>query len=354
MRKKILSFSILISFVLLYCFFSVKAQVPWISETLANVTVRGYLDRIVVDDVPINFTLGPGLAPATSNNPKQREPEGIAFVNVSVEDPETSEYTNVRWNISINATDLTDEENHSIPVFNVKINVSCCDLGNCVNFSQLKNLSHQLQDLPCFNLSPEGNVLIYFYLDVPAGQPNATYFGDVWINAYSSEAFEGSNRRTWFGPNNLTVTVKKSMGIEWTLTPIEFGVLNPGTKGNATKDKGWPTNITITADTNVFVDLYINGTDLVGEKDRILVGNITYANTTLNDYEEKPGTSSYWHSLNHSRPSTSTHGDFANWGMIPNDTDVYSWWNISIPNVLGGEYYGNLTAKIVEAGKNPD
>ena len=135
LRRNVLAILLCISLLIpfKYSFGLVKAQVPWISKTLANVTVKGYLDNIFVNDVPINFTVGIGLAPATANNPKQREPEGIPYINISAEDPSTPEYTNVQWNVSINASDIMDDQGHSIPVFNIKFNSCSNVIPNIIN-----------------------------------------------------------------------------------------------------------------------------------------------------------------------------------------------------------------------------
>jgi hypothetical protein len=96
------------------------------------------------------------------------------------------------------------------------------------------------------------------------------------------------------------------------------------------------------------VDLYINGTDLTGPE-IINSHNITYSNATSED--EWPF--SFEHLLNNSLPDDSTRGDFANWGNIPRGTDVFSYWNMIVPNVAGGDYSGNVVAKAVDAGDDP-
>jgi len=163
--------------------------------------------------------------------------------------------------------------------------------------------------------------------------------------------------------------VKKAISISWTLTPIDFATVSPGFMANARLNLGWPTNITVAALTNVYVDLYINGSDLQGLSGAaagpppviIESGNITYANSTHNNYNStgpQPPGSEYWHTLNNQRPGSSTRGDFTNWGMVPNRTDVYGYWNITIPILLpggtpGGQYGGDVVATAVDAGTSP-
>ncbi|MDI6826296.1 MAG: hypothetical protein QMD36_03860 [Candidatus Aenigmarchaeota archaeon] len=355
MNKRIfVLFLLIISIIifLLYHSITTTAQVPGAAQTTANVTVLGNLDNLIVTYFPVNFTVGDGVAPGTDNNPKQNNP----FLNVT-----TGVNTNVNYNISINATIMSDGI-HSIPVNEIKVNYTCCD-GGCTDYPTLIELSNSLQSL-CQNLQPRGYARIYFYLDVPAGQYNNTYNGDIWIYAYSALAASGLNNQTWYGPNNTTATVKKRIGIVWTLSPIDFAAVSPGSPANATLNTGWPTNITVAAATNVYVDMYINGTDLsclsgacLGPPLTIIESwNITYANSTHNNYNStgpQPPGSEYWHVLNNTRPATSTRGDFANWGMIPNRTDVYSYWNISVPVVPGGRYGGDVVATAVDAGTSP-
>jgi hypothetical protein len=334
------------------------AQLAGTAQTTANVTVQGYLDDIIVTYFPVNFTVGSGLSPGTDNNPKQNV---YPFINVT-----TGASTNVNYNISINATAMSDGMGHSIPVNEIKVNYTCCN-GGCTDNPALIELSNSLQPL-CQNLQSKGYARIYFYLDVPAGQYNNTYYGHIWIYAYSAAAAPGMNNRTWYGPNNTTATIKKAIAISWTLTPIDFAAIIPGETKNATLNTGWPTNITIGAITNVYVDLYINGSDLRGLSGAaagpppviIESGNITYANSTHNSYNPtgpQPPGSEYWHTLNNERPIVSTRGDFANWGMIPNRTDVYSYWNITMPilpgGTPGGQYGGEVVATAVDAGTNP-
>jgi hypothetical protein len=317
-------------------FVSVEAQEP-IKGTTANVTVKGYLDKLIVTYFPVNFTVGVGVQPG-SIYPKVNEQP---FLEVT-----TGPSTNVPWNISINGTDMVNELNNIIPVENI--------LVNSTNRPVALSLSNSPQDLE-YDIEPSGARQIYFYLYIPVGAANGTYKGNIWIYAWSYEAADGDNNNTWTGLDNTTVKVAVTYGLEWTLKPIDFGLLSPGVIGAKALDNfGWPTNITVVDNTNVPVDLYINGTNLVNTSEISVIGskNITYYNVSIPfTYTTDPDLSqSYVHTLNNTREYT--YGDFANWGRIPNNTDVYSYWNISlaIPG-LKGAYYGNVTARIFVSGE---
>jgi len=322
-------------------FESAKAQPLPISGTTANVTVKGYLDNLIVQYFPVNFTIG-----SNGNMPGDTYPKanGQPFLEIS-----TGPLTNVEWNISINGTYMVNELGNRIPVENISFNTT--------NWPTARPLSNQPQDV-AYEIPAGGFEQIYFYLYIPVGAANGTYKGDIWIYAWSNKASEDSNNNTWTGLDNTTVTVAVTYGIEWSLKPIDFGVLNPGTVGAKAKDNfGWPTNITVVDNTNVPVDLYINGTDLVNVSEIPVIDskNITYYNVSIPFvYTTDPVlTQSYAYTLNNTRPTSTTYGDFANWGAIGNNTDVYSYWNITIPNIPGGIYYGNVTAKIVVNGEKP-
>lgn len=314
-------------------------------NTTVNVTIGGNLDDIIVQYLPVNFTVGDiGIAPGVDDYPKQNiQP----FLNVS-----TGVNTNVRWNISINATNMTDGLGNSIPVNEIKVNYTCYkSTGEIQSFlPYLIELSYDPRNLCGYEgLEPNGYVWIYFFLDVPAGQYNSTYYGNIWIYADAAEASPGYNNKTWYGPGNTTAKIKTRKDIKWTLTPIMFGLAIPNTKKNATENQGWPTNITIGAATNIQVDLYINGTDLIGSSDRVGSHNITYSNATSEAEWPFP----YVHTLNNTLPDDSTGGDFANWGNISRNTDVFSYWEMTVPNVPGGAYYGDVVAKVVDTGYDP-
>jgi hypothetical protein len=330
----LVSFFIILEFINIV---QVKAQEP-IKGTTANVTVKGYLDKLIVTYFPVNFTVGFGVQPG-SVYPKVNEQP---FLEVT-----TGPSTNVEWNIAINGSDMVNELGNRIPVENITVNST----NRPVPFS----LSNSLQDLE-YLIGADESRQIYFYLYIPVGAANGTYKGNIWIYAWSNDASEDSNNNTWTGLDNTTVKVAVTYGVEWTLTPIDFGLLSPGVVGAKAKDNfGWPTNITVVDNTNVPVDLYINGTDLVNASEIPVIGskNITYYNYTHNNYDLLPDlSSSAIHTLNKTRPISITYGDFANWRGIGNNTDVYSYWNISLA-ILGlkGAYYGNVTARIFVTGE---
>ncbi len=331
-------------FVLFHSMTNVTGQEE--QNTTVNITIRGNFDKLIVDYFPVNFTIDPGLAPGIDNYPKQ----GTPYLKVSA-----GPTTNVRWNVSINASDMTDGLGHFIPVEEINVNYSCNTDDSTFDFPDLSKLSSSLYNF-CMDtvlgktgLAYDGYALIYFFLDVPKGQYNSTYYGDIWIDAISLEAQIGYNNNTWYGPGNTTATIKKLIEIKWTLTPISFGTVNPGYKVNATKNQGWPTNITIGSATNVPVDLYVNGTDLIGSSMNIDSHNITYSNATSETDWPFP----HVHLLNNTLPDDSTGGDFSNWGSIQNNTDVFSFWEMDVPNVPGGDYLGSLIAKAVDAGNDP-
>ena len=357
-RNYILFFLLFISLIVFIYSVPIIAQQPGAAQTTANVTVSGFVDNLIVTYFPVNFTRqtggGPeivGISPGTNDNPKRNV---YPFLNVT-----TGMNTNVIYNISLNATSMSDGAGHTIPVNNIWVNYTCCYL-TCTQYSTPIYLSNNFQYL-CRDLNPDGYAQIYFYLNIPNGQYNNTYNGNIWIYANSSLAGQGVNNRTWYGPGNTTVYIRKRIDISWTLAPIDFAVVSPGQQANATLNKGWPTNITVGSPTNVYVDLYVNGSDLQGLTgaaigQTIVSKNITYANSTHNNYNSngpQPPGSEYWHTLNNTRPVTSSRGDFVNWGMIPNRTDVYSYWNINVPSVEGGQYGGDVVASAVDAGTNP-
>ncbi len=188
-------------------------------------------------------------------------------------------------------------------------------------------------------------------MTIPVGARPGTYNGTIWIYAWANGADESNNNRTWTGLDNTTVTVAVAYGIQWELKPIGFGVLNPGTVGaKAIDNAGWPTNITVERNTNIYVDLYVNGTDLHNISEMPVIGsdNITYYNYTT-QYDLPPDlSSSVTQTLENLRPTVP---DFDNWVAIGNSTDLFTYWNISIPNVPGGEYYGNVTGRIFPTGE---
>jgi len=345
--KSILFFLILLaSFFMIFKvndFVSVKAQE--VQPTTVNVTVTGNLDKLIVDFFPVDF--GSGMPGNSNPYPKENPPQ--PFLNVT-----TGPNNNVQWNISINGTDMINELGNIIPVNNISFNFTRGEPGGIeTDWPSFKNLSEStitfLKDL-----NPRDYVKIFFYLNIPVGSANGTYNGTIWIHASSNQATPGYNNYTWTGFNNTTVTVLVTFGIEWGLKPIRFGTLSPGTnEARAIDDYGWPTNVTVVDNTNILVDLYVNGTDLVGPG---VIGstNVIYSNYTNNNYTITPDLiNSTSHTLNLDRPPNPVYGDFDNWGGVGNKTDVFSFWNITIPTVPGGDYEGNVTARIFPTGRDP-
>ena len=344
--KSILFFLILLaSFFMIFKvndFVSVKAQE--VQPTTVNVTVTGNLDKLIVDFFPVDF--GSGMPGNSNPYPKENPPQ--PFLNVT-----TGPNNNVQWNISINGTDMVNELGNIIPVNNISFNFTRGEPGGVeADWDSFKNLSEStitfLKDL-----NPKDYVKIFFYLNIPVGSANGTYDGTIWIHASSNGATPGYNNNTWTGLDNTTVTVRVTFGIEWGLKPIRFGTLSPGmNEAPAIDDYGWPTNITVVDNTNILVDLYINGTDLVQVGPGVIESkNLTYSNYT-NVYTTTPDlTDSVSHTLNETRETFVTYGDFENWGGVENRTDLFSFWNITIPTVPGGYYEGNVTARIFPTGR---
>jgi hypothetical protein len=171
--------------------------------------------------------------------------------------------------------------------------------------------------------------------------------------------------------------------------------MSPGTSSNATglpSPGGFPSNVTIGRGTNIYVDLYVNGTNLVGISGAALTGcagapsqinasQITYANTTMGAPDIV--TAAFYKTLNWFRilgpgGTTSVCLDPAgplntnwcgNWyknkGITMNGTDnpsdITSYWNITVPNSLlcseptpAGTFRGDVSFKVVRAGRLPD
>lgn len=338
-----------------FYFTSVSAQQPE-GTTTANVTIMGYLDDIVVEFYPVNFTptgIDGGLATGVDEYPKYLQYiDDQDYINIS-----TGPGTNVKYNISINASNMTDGLGHYIPVNEIKINSTDCGLS-------LTELSEGEPQLICQEIPARGKVSIYFYLDVPAGQYNSTYDGDIWIYTHSYAAREDNNNRTWYGVNNTTARIKPTIEIVWDLKPILFGTLIPGDKENATANRGFPTNISTTPNNNVYVDLYINGTNLYNLADPTrFIGsdNVTYVDAPDDSPEDgEPDSWPYdFIPLDLELPTVSS-PPFPNWAYIPNSSYRLSWWNITIPLELitgeptpGGDYVGDVRAKAVDTGYAP-
>lgn len=316
---------------------------PGIEGTTANVTVYGALGDITVYFNPVNFTSSDvGEAPGATYS--KVNAGGVGYIRVNM-----TANNNMEWDIYMNASDLSDGT-YTIPAENITVNSTCNVKSPPVSLislsNQLKPICYE-DDAPESDIQPHDYTDIYFYLYVPAGQYNNTYFGDIWIYVNHTGTDPTGDNRTWYGPNNVTIKIKQFIEIMWSLVPISFGSMAPNTKSNATDNTGFPANVTNTAVTNVFIDLYLNGTDLVSGANYIGVDNVSYSNAT---------SEANWpdsiKDLTLSFPGVGN--TFDNWQHVKNDTDLLSWWNISIPLAQpGGVYNGSVNAKAVEEGQTP-
>jgi hypothetical protein len=351
-------------------FESVFAQYsPVIHGTTANVSVSGYLGFINVTYLPVNFTAGVGRNPGTIVAKANIQP----YLTIDMTDQ-----TNIAWDAYMNATNLIPVNGVGTPIVPSRITVwSTCDGGVALPGTSLGNNLIKL----CEDITYNRNFDLYFNLSIPVGQYNNTYYGNLTIYVNSSDASPGDgSNRTWFGPNNTTVKVIQHIEFWWNAatTPINFATLSPGIgfcsgmplvcypSANATgPSAGFPANMTVGDNTNIYTDIYIKGNDLIGlsgmalgpPRFDILVGippargNLTYSNATSS--ANWPATIKF---VNYSfqAPGPSYQGDFANWHHVKNYTDVPSFWNISVPNeAKQGSYGGDITAKAVDEGEKP-
>jgi hypothetical protein len=337
-------------------FNTVSAQyTPPIKNVTAGVRVGGGLGSILVYCNPINYTLGSwGINPGVSTSPKINN---CGRNDIMIDLDPTN---NVKWDIFINATDMVDGAGHSIPVNNIYVNSTC---GGGTGIS-LTSLQYYLQTI-CTNIPYDNWANVSFYMNVPAGQYNNTYYGNITIYINSTGVEMEPRNRTWFGLKNTTVKIEKFIDIAWGGVPVDFGTVGPGAKKNATDaEHGWPSNITSSALTNIFVELYLNGTDFVNKTSAspwnpsycsggiclFESDNVTYSNaTTLLSWPDRIISLS-----NTFYPSPG--GDFWNWGKtnFGNKTTKNITWNISIPNGMpAADYYANVNAKAVDVGEVP-
>ena len=146
---------------------------------------------------------------------------------------------NVVWHLYMNATDMTDGLGHFIPVNNIIVNSTC---GGGTGFSDLRSLSSNLQII-CQDTPYNDNANVSFFLDVPPGQYNNTYFGDIWFYVNGTSVQVDPKNRTWVGPNNTTVLIERFIDIAWGGVPIDFATVAAGRSANATDNEhGWPSN----------------------------------------------------------------------------------------------------------------
>ncbi len=339
-------FSISLMFLNLIPFASGQFYEEAIKGTTANVTVQGMVGAINVNCWPILFT---------NTSTPERPPGSLAvfpkldecnkdYITIWLNDS-----TNVNWNLYINASDLVDDQGHHIPVSNIVVNSTC---NGTVPSPSLISLDTSFKQI-CTDMARHNSTDVHFYLNTtPTGQYNNTYRANLMIFVNSSSA---ENTESWFGPNNITITIGKLIEIDWnsSTVPINFGSMLPGHSSTAQPNAGWPAKIYSTANTNIFIDLYINGTDL-----NCLDCSPTAENPTSFDSHQitysNVSSLTYLHLLNNTLPPTSTYGDFGDWSMIPNQTEIESWWNITLPSVLeSGVYGGEISAKGVDVGTAP-
>lgn len=336
-------------------FKSVTAQATPVWEgTTANVSVSGYLDQINIWHNPVNFTAGTGRQPG--RNVSKVNADGVGYITINM-----STLTNIDWNVSMNASDLISLSGNGAPISPSQMVV----WSDCAGGTPLleTSLDYSLIQI-CTDIARDASVDVYFNLTIPIGQYNDTYDGDLFIYADSNLASpgEGSNR-TWYGPDNTTVIIIPYIEFWWNTatTPIDFATLSPGTLANATgPNAGFPGNMTNGDNTNIYIDIYIMGTDLacLNPADACwgvynisigLDGNLTYSNAT--SAATWPDTIKF---VDYSYQAPPFEGDFYNWRHIPNYTDVSSFWNISIPtDTEQGDYGGDITAKAVDEGTAP-
>jgi len=354
----ILFLFILTGFSLAFKYFDLKlvgAQ-EGLVPTTANVTVLGSVGQLKVVFFPINFTdylSTEGDRPAKTwpkYNNTPTDPSG--FIKVSILGG------NVPWQLYVNGSDLSDTGNRKIPVNNISFSSNC----NGTKLASNDTLSYSLKPVctgSSNSISKLNSTDVYFYLYVPDGQYNNTYTGNLWLYINASSGANDNN--TWIGLNNFTVKVRRYMEWQWTWTPISFGSTAPAnpyayynaTCGTGGRGCGWPANASIGFATNIYTDFYINGTDLASGGDTILANNITYSNATQVDSNFYPTNWNYFHVLNYNRPSSPI-PDFANWRNVTNNTNILTWWNISIiGGQPGGIYTGNVVGRLYDVGQNP-
>jgi len=360
--------------------FLVDVKAQYYRGTTANVSILGNLGSILVDYLPVNFTAGSGLIPAVLDYEKQTW--GLGYIRVY-----TNTTTNVPWCLYINGTDVwVDGDSGSteapIPVNNITVNTTC---NGSTTATDVRLATGAPQELCCGGdaIGSKSFTDVYFYLDVPAGWGNRSYNGVFWLYADAPTADPAHNNETWYSGliNGTAAVVRRYYEISISNVSVMFGALAPRLQPyNATPTDaptnytGWPATFTNGAASNVFIDMYINGTDLNGTTgdaatgwngapSKILLndggsppdhGNLTYSNAT----DEFLRAAEDYHIVEYNlRATTQCLGSpllTANWCRIENNTDKSNWWNISIePGVLGGDYGGLVNYKAVDTGYVP-
>jgi hypothetical protein len=301
--------------------------------TTTNVTVKGTIGAISVLNFPVNFTTRP---PGTACQPKAQG-GSVGYINVTL-----NSSNNVNYNVYINGSNLVSSDGASIPVSKIAFNDTDSDTTGCYFGTALS--SSPVTETGLTNRPFNQNTTIYFWINTTTGIANNTYTGNLTIFVNSTNG-DAENNETWTGLGNLTVIIDKNIEVQWSFVPINFTSLSPGSKANATANQGNPANFSIGANSNIYVDAYINGTDLtcVGGAcgtNYIFKGNLTYTNT------------SYYNGT--FRQLSLSWQNFYNWNNTPNNTNLLSYWNISIPSGQSpGNYGGNITGKSVETGTSP-
>lgn len=328
--------------------------------TIANVTVQGSVGTINITCFPINFTsdatscLAPGTANRSKLSPSGGECGDGKYLRISLVN------NNVPWELYINASDIVSSSGkfHITPD-NIHVNSTC---GGGTPVSSWITLDYGLKHI-CSGVPWDGVVDVDFYVDVPAGYENNTYFGDLFLFINSTIA-ENNQSMSLIG--NTTLTICKFIEIKWNpaTEPIMFPPIPAGSSDKALTNQGFPSNITNSAKTNIFSDYYINGTDfvnatvpvpvecsgfLVGSQCKFESGNATYSNATSN--VTWPDTLRH---LSNNFATPPPYGDFLNWAMVRNNSETPSWWNISIPAGLArATYESSIVVEAVDHGTLP-
>jgi hypothetical protein len=360
-----------------------QAQGP-VTQTTANVSISGWLDDINVSCIPINFNATKTVYSDSQSYEKDSECGNANYIMI---DPGPS--TNEKWNLYMNATDLTDGQGHwiniSYPGYDaiLQVNATCGDQSQTPYITLSYDIT-PICSLVAEQFEPLGIANVSINITIPAGVYNATYTGDfcVYINKTNGP---NVNIKSWCGNtflgfDQINVTISPTLDIAKSLEPIMFGEQRPQLEPyDALEGQGFPMNITSGLKTNIFIDLYINGTDLdrslgplAGYEDTITSYNVTYSNATApSRIRIGDNTPAVWppkdtNLLEHNLPDNPTDGDrviwgggdFLDWHMVSNDTHIYSYWNMTVPIDMSlalapGVYDGDITAKIVDAGRDP-
>ena len=352
---------------------SVFAQyTPEVTGTTANVSVSGYLENILVWHHPVNFSTTTGRQPG-AEWPKVNA-DGVGYITINM-----SDNTNIIWNVYMNASDLISVSGDGTPMVPSESPMEIwTDFSGCTLENNPANLTYGLIEI-CTDLDRSDSIKVYFNLTIPVAQYNDTYYGDLWIYVNSTYDPPGEeNDRAWYGDDSTTITIHKYIEFWWNLSTvnIDFATLTPGTgfggipSANATgPDAGFPAKMTNGDGTNIFIDIYMLGTDLkcLNDADACWTtplvdiynisigwdGNLTYSNAT--NTSTLTWTDNIFKYVDYDFQAPPNLGDFANWHLVPNYTNqIPVYWNISIPtDTEQGTYGGEITATAVDVGEAP-